>query len=227
MKLISVHIPKTGGITFRKHLERVFGSKRVFLDYNHTDRPDYKPGPPKPYLLAQLRKTKKTTAIHGHLFLSTYHRPAGVQRCMWFRDPIERLLSHYYYWLRSPDFDHPNCQRLHEDGLSVVEFAEIPELKNVFTRFLDGTPMHELDFIGLVEDYQRSLKLFYAMYAPHLNPAELTEHINKNVAKDNSRYRLGDKERKRLETLNHRDMGLYAEAKSIFEKLVIRYGDGF
>jgi hypothetical protein len=105
MKLISVHVPKSAGFSFQKHL--------VHLSE-----------PPTPHLLAQLR-TNKTTVIHGHFFLSRYRHVAGLQRAMWFRDPVERLLSHYYYWQHAADMDHPNCRRLHEEGMSAAEFAAI------------------------------------------------------------------------------------------------------
>jgi len=123
MKLVSVHVPKSAGLSFQKHLDHLFG-KRVFWDYNHTDRPDYIPEPAPLPVLAQLRKNK-TTIIHGHFFLSRYRHIPGLQRGMLFRDPVERLLSHYYYWLKAPDMGHPNCRKLIREGLSVVEFAEM------------------------------------------------------------------------------------------------------
>jgi hypothetical protein len=238
MKLISVHVPKTAGLSFQKHLTHLFG-KRVVWDYNLTDRPDYKPEKPTPHILAQLRPkiaglsfqkhlTNKTTVIHGHFFLSKYHHIPGLQRAMWFRDPVQRLLSHYYYWLRSPDMDHPNCRQLHEGGLSVVEFAEIPELRNVYTRFLDGEPLKELDWVGLVEDYQASLDLFYAMYAIGRDPRELKAHQNKNFARgDGAKYQLDKTSLAAIDKLNAKDMELYALAKLKFKDLVVRYGDGY
>lgn len=226
MKLVSVHVPKAAGLSFQKHLSHLYG-RRAMWDYNHTDRPDYKPEKPTPYLLAQLR-TNKTTVIHGHLFLSKYHHIPGLQRAMWFRDPVQRLLSHYYYWLRAPDMDHPNCAKLHERGLSVISFAELPELQNVFTRFLDGEPLKELDWIGLVEDYQESLDLFYAMYAVNRDPGELTTHQNKNAARgDKTEYGLDKISTEAIEKLNAKDMELYALAKLKFTELVERYGEGY
>ncbi len=224
MKIISCHIPKCAGFSFQKQLTHLFG-KRVFWDYNHTDRPDYEPKPPSPHLLAQLR-TNKTTVIHGHFFMSKYHNIPGLQRCCWFRDPIDRLLSHYYYWLKGPDMDHPNCKKLHEEGLSVVEFAKIPELRNIYTRFLDGSPLSELSWVGLVEDYQASLDLFYAMYAVGRNPNEIQSHENRNPAKGEG-YKLDKESRKVIENLNGRDMELYEEAKVLFEQLKERYGYGY
>jgi hypothetical protein len=225
-KLVSVHIPKAAGLSFQRHLTHLFG-KRAIWDYNHTDRPDYKPEKASPYLLAQLR-TSKTTVIHGHFFLSKYHHVPGLQRAMWFRDPVQRLLSHYYYWLRSPDMDHPNCAKLHERGLSVVQFAEIPELRNVFARFLDSEPLTELNWVGLVEDYQASIELFYAMYAVGRDPKELKNHENKNAARgDKATYEIDRLMRDAIEKLNGKDMEIYVQAKEIYKGLVERYGDGY
>lgn len=226
MKLVSVHVPKVAGLSFQKHLTHLFG-KRVIWDYNHTDRPDYKPEKPSPRLLAQLR-TNKTTVIHGHLFLSKYHHIPGLQRAMWFRDPVQRLLSHYYYWLRSPDMDHPNCQKLHERGLSVMSFAELPELQNVFTRFLDGEPLKELNWVGLLEDYQASIDLFYAMYAIGQDPHELKAYQNKNAGRgDKEKYSLDRITTEAIEKLNAKDMDLYALANLKFKELGKRYGEGY
>jgi hypothetical protein len=226
MKLVSVHVPKSAGFSFRDHLTHLFGKKRVIWDYNHTDRPDYKPEPPTPYLLAQLR-TNKTTVIHGHFFLSRYRHIPGLQRAMWFRDPVERLLSHYYYWQHAVDMDHPNCRKLHEEALSAAEFAAIPELRNIYARFLDDEPLAELNWIGLVEDYQSSLDLFYAMYAVGRDPNEINVHLNKNRGRQGDNYELSSKERGKIERLNAEDMDLYSEAKTIFGRLADRYGKGY
>lgn len=225
VKIISCHVPKCAGFSFQRHLTHLYG-KRAIWDYNHTDRPGYKPEPPNHYLLAELRNPKKTTVIHGHFFLSRYHNIPNIQRAMWFRDPVDRLLSHYYYWLRGPDMKHPNCRRLHEEGLSVVEFAQIPELQNIFTRFLDGERLNELDWVGLVEDYQASIDLFYAMYATGRNPREISPHENKNAAHPEG-YELDRGARAEIEKLNEDDMVIYWAAKEKFNKLVERYGNGY
>lgn len=225
MKLISVHVPKSAGFSFQKHLVHLFG-KRALFDYNHTDRPDYKPEKISPHLLAKLR-TSKMTVIHGHFFLSKYRHIPGLQRAMWFRDPVERLLSHYYYWQHAVDLDHPNCRRLHEEGMSAVEFAAIPELRNIYARFLDGEPLGELDWIGLVGDYQKSIDLFYAMYAVGRDPNEVKVHLNKNAGRQGDDYDLSSAGKKEIERLNGDDMEIYREAKVLFKKLVSRYGGGY
>ena len=124
--------------------------------------------------------------------------------------------------------DHPNCARLHEGGLSVAKFAEIPELRNVFARFLDGELIKELNWVGLVEDYQASIDLFYAMYAVGRDPRELNQHLNKNPGRgDKIEYALDSLSREAIEKLNAKDMELYALAKLKFKELKERYGDGY
>jgi hypothetical protein len=124
--------------------------------------------------------------------------------------------------------DHPNCAKLHERGLSVVQFAEIPELRNVFARFLDGEPLKELDWVGLVEDYQASIDLFYAMYAVGRDPHKLKVHENKNPGRgDKAKYQLDSLSVEAIEKLNAKDMELYALAKLRFRDLRERYGGGY
>lgn len=225
MKLVSCHVPKCAGFSFQRHLTHLF-RKRAIWDYNHTDRPGYKQGPPQHYILSELRHPKKVTVIHGHFFLSKYHNIPNIQRAMWFRHPVDRLLSHYYYWLRGPDMDHPNCRALHEQGLSVVQFAKIPELRNVFTRFLDGEKMTELNWVGIIERYQDSIDLFYAMYATGRDPGEIKPHENKNVAHPEG-YELDKAAREEIERLNAEDMRLYDIAQGMFDRLIERYGNGY
>jgi hypothetical protein len=225
VKIVSCHVPKSAGFSFQKQLLHLFG-KRVFWDYNPTDRPDYIPKPPPPHLLAQLR-TNKITVIHGHFFMSKYHHIPGLQRAMWFRNPVDRLLSHYYYWLKAPDKDHPNYQKLVEGGLSVVDFAKLPELRNIYTRFLDGESVSDLNWVGLVEDYQDSLDLFYAMYAVNKNPRKLDIHLNKNPSKADGGYSLDTESRRVIENFNRDDMILYQVAKTKFRELKERYGNGY
>lgn len=108
----------------------------------------------------------------------------------------------------------------------MAEFANLSELRNIFTRFLDGEPLSELNWVGLVEDYQASIDLFYAMYATGCNPREIKPHENKNAAHPEG-YELENDTRAKIEALNWDDMELYRRAQEMFQGLVKRYGDGY
>jgi hypothetical protein len=83
--------------------------------------------------------------------------------------------------------------------------------------------------VGLVEDYQASIDLFYAMYAVGRDPKELiNKHENRNPGRgDRIEYALDSLSREAIEKLNAKDMELYTMAKLKFKELVERYGDGY
>lgn len=98
--LVSVHIPKTGGITFlRTVLEPTFGD-RILLDYEdkplahdaaernaHAHR--FLPGDD---LLARY------DCVHGHFLAVKYANAATpCEFACWLRDPVERVLSRFFY----------------------------------------------------------------------------------------------------------------------------------
>ena len=84
----------------------------------------------------------------------------------WFREPVERLASHYHYWKRKPDRQNPTCQRLIEEDLSLEAFAALPEMRDVHARFLGEVPPERLAFVGLTERYDDSMDLFRRAFYP-------------------------------------------------------------
>jgi hypothetical protein len=224
MRIISIHMPKAGGLTFRNHLEYIYGKKNVFYDYTHCGHPDYKNTPPPAYILKKLRRPKKTTIIHGHFLIERYTNIPGVHFVCWMRDPIERLLSHYYYWLRAPDYNHPYCLKLVEDGLSVVEFAKL--MPDIFTKRFAPLDIDDFSFIGLTDKYIDSLRLFYDMFCPS-KMIKTDIHENRNFARDTDEYRLNRKQRTELEKINKQDIDLYQKAIERFELLKEKYQGGF
>lgn len=224
MKLISNHMPKSGGLTFRGHLERIYGKKNVIHDYTLIGRPDYKTTPPPGHVLAQLRRPRKTTIIHGHFSMERYAHIPGLHYVCWVRDPVERLLSHYYYWQRGPDYDHPHCLDLFEQGLSIIEFAKL--MPNIFSERFAPLDIDDFAFVGIAGKYTDSLKLFYSMFCPNKKPvADI--HENRNFARDTTKYRLDDKLRAELEEINSKDMELYKKALERFEFLRDKYSNGY
>jgi len=86
--ILSVHIPKTGGITLFNLLEQRFG-KGLLADY--PDRHEME------------GCTDLVEAIHGHFEIADYlKRSPGARIITFLREPLDRALSHYYYWLNPP-----------------------------------------------------------------------------------------------------------------------------
>jgi hypothetical protein len=221
--IVSIHVPKTGGETFRdvleemtdRHLQRDYGDRplspltirqRLRLA---TSRPHLEPG---------------TRAVHGHFIATKYWRHYPEARYMaWFREPVERLASHYHYWKRKPDRQNPTCRRLIEEDLSLEAFAALPEMRDVQARFLGEVPPERLAFVGLTERYAASMDLFRRAFYPAL--ATENERTNANPERDGDHYDLDPPVRATIERLNAADVKLYAAATSRFEELLAEHAE--
>ncbi len=114
--LLSVHIPKTAGVSFRKILAQLYCEDFLLKYWQMTDA--Y--GQVVTSIPANIR------CIHGHycpeVLLPRY--PAA-RLITWVRDPVERVISSYFHRLRDPDWQHPVTRELHEKKLTLVDFASL------------------------------------------------------------------------------------------------------
>jgi hypothetical protein len=209
------HIPKTAGSSFVKsYLEPEFG--------DHIFRP------------AGIRKfiTTKYPAkacIHGHYpFGMHYFKPFRKHEyIIFFRDPVERCRSHYYFVLQNRR--HYDYDRLHATTLAEVflDDSKLPYSalqSNLQTRFTAGilygfnnkwfSEKKILDaaksnlkkrykFIGLQEQFEESCTRFEKTFG-WLHP--ITE---KRFQKTNKKEPLDDQTRTAIENHNQLDMELY------------------
>jgi hypothetical protein len=220
--MISIHVPKTGGESFRDVLEQVTDG--------HLQR-DYGDQPLAPltlrhrFELARARPHLEpgTRAVHGHFVATKYWRRfPGARYLIWMREPVERLASHYHYWRRKPDRSNPTCRRLLEEDLSLVAFAALPELRDVQARLLGDVPVEALAFVGITERYDESIELFRRALAPDL--PILAARTNANPERTGERYDLDPGVRAAIADLNGRDREVYGRALARFERLLAAYG---
>jgi hypothetical protein len=160
--------------------------------------------------------------VHGHFIATKYWRRYPNARYMaWFRQPVERLASHYHYWKRKPDRANPTCRRLTEEDLSLEAFAALPEMRDVQARFLGEVPVEHLAFVGLTERYDESIELFRSAFYPELSAASARQ--NANPDREGERYGLDPGVRTAIERLNAADMALYVAAGDRFEALLAEH----
>src|SRR5437762_9155277 len=95
-ELISLHIPKTGGTSFRNILKSVYGDDQVVnfeIETNGVIRLNEIPFHKK-YL-------PDVKVIHGHFvyetFFNSFKLPEGYKIITWVRDPVKRVISNFYY----------------------------------------------------------------------------------------------------------------------------------
>ena len=195
--LLSVHIPKCAGVSFRATLAQLFGAGFVLYYWNITDA----------WGRLQTDIPPDTTCIHGHFAAHILaERFPDAPLITWVRDPVERVVSSYYHRLRNPDWQHPVSIELHAKKLTLVQYAGLELVRNEMTRFFGNMRPADFAFIGLVEDFDTSVDRFFEKFKlPRLPvPRE-----NINPERRTKFYELRDDERRQLLDLNQDDWNLY------------------
>jgi hypothetical protein len=223
---ISVHIPKTAGTAFFNDLEFIF-KQNLCCDYkepyNLVDI--YTPNLNQRYLrlVKKLQYSKRhrqslkitDRCIHGHFPSGKYisHYP-DAKFIAWFRDPVQRLVSHYHHWKRNPDMAHTVCRFLHQENLSLLEFAKLDVMQNLQSRYFEHKHLEKLWFAGITENYDSQIKKLYLQLGI-TTPNQNIDH-NLNPEKDkNSKYELTNNEQIMILDYNQLDQSLYEKASLI------------
>ncbi len=211
IELVSIHIPKTGGSSFYEVLKHVYGSS---LD-PRTKRKDFFSNPALPEQSIDLYQGKK--AIHGHLHYSEVKhivdRNKSVKLITWLRDPVERVISHYFFFINRIHEGKVKPQQNHKINFTLLEFARLESSRNVICKFLKGVDLNDFYFIGHIEKFQADLRLLSEKMnwpfgiQPH--------HVNKRNAlsageKAKTKFKtITDAMRKEISELNREDTSLY------------------
>ncbi len=219
--IISVHLPKTAGISFLRALEYHFKAQ---LHKDYADMPINTPVLIRNRLALQAslnwqtQLNKDIACIHGHFMPLKYLLYQIEHPCYfitWMRHPVDRLISHYHFWNRNV---HDNIGALHrkviEERWSLEQFAFSKEMRNLYTQFLWGFPLEQFDFIGITEFYSEDFIYFTQQFLGQPIP-EFNE--NRNVTaeaegKNKSHYLIDELFRKAIADYHQKDMELYTRA---------------
>lgn len=230
------HLPKTGGTAFRVILEHLFGDSNVS---------PWVSGRPERWAASTYSKYR---VISGHftspLPKGSYSR--GRARITLLRNPIERILSEYFFYRNNPISAQGNrlVSLARENDLrTYVEFlAEKHDaaICNFYVRHFvrqisrrplcDKTKLHfakqaltRYDFVGIQEHFVDSVDMFCCQFA--LRPVVDVPRVNVTVSR-RSAFEIDEQSRQRLTDLNRLDLELYdfavqaflAKKRAIFHK---------
>lgn len=128
--------------------------------------------------------------VHGHFLSPKYSRQSSASFAIWLRDPVERVLSHFYFSRRhaGPNVDGGSLEH------SLDEFIRSKRFQNVCSRFLFGFDLNRFRFVGIMERYSESLDLFARLFEVKADWPTL--HQNSNPDKDSDRYEVSAELRK-------------------------------
>jgi|HubBroStandDraft_5_1064220.scaffolds.fasta_scaffold227575_2 hypothetical protein len=201
MMLISVHVPKCAGTSFRHVLHAIYGSE-IWYNYGTIFSREQARGELVP---------SGAKIIHGHFIADSFD---GVfpdrQLLTWVRHPVERLVSNYYHFLRAPDMRDDCCRALHERKLSLREFADLDWMQNLATRYLAGKPVSDFQFVGITEQFEESM-LHFSRLLGFRNVMKLPRE-NTNPDRRSERYALSPEDRAYILERNAADLAWYEQA---------------
>lgn len=216
--LVSVHLPKTAGTSFARTLRDYYGSG-LLEDY--TMLPMQQPRGVRELraLVAGLTAAKSppagVQAIHGHFLPVKYRlalRGRQVRWITWLRDPVQRLLSHYHFWIRDyagDDPAQPLRNRVLAERWSLERFCLGPELRNLYRQYLWGFDPARFAYIGITEHYPQDL----AWFSQHCLGGEVAAaSALVNPDRVGQPYPVEPSLRARIERHHAADMALYRQA---------------
>lgn len=199
--IISVHVPKCAGTSFRHVLHGIYG-ETIWYNYGTI----FERGQARPELVPA-----GTKMIHGHFLADSFDDLYPDRKLLtWVRHPVERVVSNYHHFLRSPDMRDDCCRALHEKKLSLREFSDLDWMRNLSTRYLANKPVGDFQFIGVTERFRESMLQFCEIYG--FRSVMVLPRENINPERVTERYRLSTEDHAYILDRNSQDMVWYNQA---------------
>ncbi|TVQ43164.1 MAG: hypothetical protein EA362_11785 [Saprospirales bacterium] len=222
LELLSLHIPKTAGTSFRNILKEVYGEDAVVRwDINNRGVVRLNES------IYSDKELPNARVLHGHYVYSDLKKmfdfdENSIHRITWLRHPVKRVISNYFY-LESRlheilKEEQRNLNILSKMQRSLVEYARDEKNRNRQYKFLEGISLGEFDFVGIQEDFELDLKEIALVLNWDKIPKLLYQ--NKTSAK---KKELPKEIIEEIEVLNSLDMELYQNALQMRNKNLSDY----
>lgn len=201
VEFLSIHVPKTAGTAFWEILTQVYRSPQIYRDL------DGQIGADDPRLV-------EVQLLHGHYPLSKYLPDfPDAKPIVWLRHPIFRVISDYFFSKTFNDRQNPLHVQVVDQDLSLLEYAQLADARNVMTAFTAGLPLREFYFVGIQEFFTEDLlalkrQLGWPRFQPvveNTNPSpDYLQQLRAIVLDPDLMAKIAD--------LNQEDMALYETA---------------
>lgn len=218
IELVSLHIPKTAGTSFRNILKNCYGEESVV-------RFDIRGKKKKVFIeneeFLKKRISSNIKVIHGHFqyqdLMELINLNENAKLITWVRHPVQRVLSNYFYLqerLREElDEESKGLNILSKMQKSLIEYARYEINRNRMSKFLHGADLETFDFIGITEHFNEDI--FQLAEILGIEKPELLKQ-NKTIIKDKVEPGVLEE----IAQLNSRDMDLYQRALEFRQKRI-------
>jgi len=199
--IVSIHVPKCAGTSFRRVLTEICGA-RIWYNYGTIFSRDQARAELVP---------RGTQFIHGHFLADAFDDLFPGRRLVtWVRHPVERLVSNYLHFLRSPDMRDDCCRAVHERKLSLRQFSDLEWMQNEASRYLANKPVQDFEFIGITEKFGASIREFCRIFG--FRNVLRVPHENHNPDRTGELYELSPGDHAYILERNAADLAWYNQA---------------
>ena len=231
-----LHIPKTAGCTLNAIIDRQYPAEQIYSFYTEEAFDEFQELSED--CRAQIRMLRGHIGFEPREYVFGDIDPYPNNHFTFLRDPIERVISHYYHVIRNPDNHlYPYTE---EGQLKLREFlkTEAPTmLNNGQTRLVSGlweeASFGECDaemlevakhnirehfvLVGLTERFDEALCLLRTLLGWRNNISYVPRNVGDNRPKRN---RMSSETLAAITERNQLDIALYAYAEQLFEEKV-------
>jgi len=222
------HLPKCGGLSLYPYLDSNYPQRKIFT-INGVQ--------PEQSILEFQSKSKKKKSnyflIKGHLANELFeYIPSNFLKITMLRDPIDRVISHYFYAKNMPH--HYLYSQIHSSNINLEQYVSLgitDEVRNWYTTHFSGLPLeivksepeisltkaitnilNHFDLIGFLDEY--------FLFATELKKIAGYRKSFNNIKINTSKKRLKKNEIassiiNKIEINNEVDILLYAHLKKI------------
>ena len=216
--MISIHIPKTAGTSFRNILKEAFGEKNVVrFDIVKKEK----------IVLVEQKEVKskklssKIKVIHGHFnykhLVEKLEINEDVPVITWLRHPVERVISNYYYLAKrlkdELQEEEKGLNILAKMQKSLIEYARLEMNRNRMSKFLEGISLEQMKFVGIQEHFHEDLLYFGELFG--IKDIKPLEH---NIT--GTKHKIDEAVILEIEELNSSDMDIYKNGLELRNKRI-------
>ena len=206
--LLSIHIPKTAGRTFREILKSQYGDDKVLsLDHHYLAK--------RNEVLLDY-PTQHYPVVHGHLpysMISTVSTSSS-KYITWLRQPVERVLSNYYFYCT---IEFPNLQKNDPDKelIPLHKFIRRRQRRNLISAYLKGINLEDFFFVGFQETFASDIQVLGQKLDWRIDQSLLELRVNDNKKARTKMPAPSTEVIEAIKTYNQEDIFLYEKAQQL------------